>query len=78
MRAVNVIPFNLTPLQAIRQRCLLCKQFNAENVRQCKYDGTKERLCPLWGMRFGVRPTSRYYPPMAKGEMTPYPVPNSD
>lgn len=40
----------LTPLQAIRKRCLSCCETTTE-VRECKFDGKKEDLCVLYPYR---------------------------
>lgn len=42
----------LTPLQAIRKRCLDCGD-TALGVRNCIFDGKKEDLCPLYSYRMG-------------------------
>ena len=42
---------SLTPLQAIRKKCLWCMAGNADQVNKCQLEG-----CPLWDYRFGKKP----------------------
>lgn len=42
----------LTPLKAIRARCLDCSGFSVKEVRDCTHDD-----CPLHQYRFGHRPS---------------------
>lgn len=42
---------SLTPLGAIRAKCLDCSAWNATEVRLCPVD-----LCPIWPFRFGKNP----------------------
>jgi len=41
----------LTPMKAIRQKCIDCCCFNKAEVRRCEMDD-----CPLWIYRMGKRP----------------------
>jgi hypothetical protein len=43
----------LTPMRAIRAKCLDCSE-NAREVRECPVD-----RCPLYPYRFGKRPATR-------------------
>lgn len=44
---------NLTPLQAIRQKCIDCSGFELNQVRECPFDGKNDKLCPLYSLRMG-------------------------
>jgi len=41
----------LTPIKAIRAKCLDCSGGSSKEVRLCPAEG-----CPLWPYRFGKRP----------------------
>lgn len=41
----------LTPVQAIRKKCLDCSCGSRSEVRECEL-----AACPLWGYRMGRRP----------------------
>jgi len=41
----------MTPIQAIRARCLDCSAFQPKEVRLCP-----AKDCPLWQYRMGCRP----------------------
>jgi len=45
---------NLTPLKAIRKRCLDCSGFSSKEVADCQ-----EKECSLWEYRFGKRPKGK-------------------
>ena len=45
---------NLTPIKAIRKRCLDCSGFSPKEVANCE-----EKDCPLWEYRFGKRPKEK-------------------
>lgn len=50
----------MTPLKAIRKRCLNCSGFSPQEVKDCpcfENDGNLER-CPLFPYRFGKRPAN--------------------
>ena len=56
----------LTPIKAIRHKCLECSAWQPSEVRLCHMDD-----CPLWPFRFGNRPKSLDEVP--KGEyLEPY------
>ncbi len=42
----------LTPIKAIRRKCLDCVCWNRAEVVRCEID-----LCPLWPYRMGRRPS---------------------
>lgn len=44
---------SLTPMKAIRSKCLDCSGGSAKEVRQCPVTA-----CPLWPLRFGKRPAT--------------------
>jgi len=44
----------LTPLKAIRKRCLDCSGFSSKEVADCQ-----EKNCSLWEYRFGKRPKEK-------------------
>lgn len=54
-RAYDVAPrtATLTPLQAIRQKCLWCCDGSAHEVALCPAEA-----CPSWPFRFGRKPTA--------------------
>jgi hypothetical protein len=43
----------LTPLRAIRSRCIDCMGFELKRVRECPFDGKKDKACPLHPLRMG-------------------------
>lgn len=43
----------LTPLKAIRAKCIDCSGFEFKKVRECSFDGTRDELCPLYPLRMG-------------------------
>lgn len=43
----------MTPMKAIRAKCLDCCCGQVQEVRRCPCE-----KCPLWAYRFGKRPTS--------------------
>ena len=43
----------MTPLKAIRVRCIECSGFEMKGVRECPFDGTNEAKCPLHHLRMG-------------------------
>src|SRR5512139_2804775 len=43
----------LTPLKAIRSKCIDCSGFELKDVRECVFDGKDEELCPLYHLRMG-------------------------
>ena len=44
----------LTPMKAIRQKCLDCSGWSVKEVAECPV-----KLCPLWPFRFGKKPESK-------------------
>ncbi len=42
---------NLTPIKAIRAKCLECSGFQPKEVRECQID-----TCPLFPFRMGTNP----------------------
>ena len=46
----------LTPMKAIRARCLDCCCGNGNEVKECTATG-----CPLWGFRTGHKPLEDVY-----------------
>ena len=42
----------LTPLKAIRKRCLDCSETTTD-IKNCPFDGIKDELCPLYPFRMG-------------------------
>ena len=46
-----------SPLRAIRLKCLDCCG-TAKAVKFCTADGVHSTRCPLWPLRFGVRPAT--------------------
>ncbi len=44
---------NLTPMRAIRKKCLECCCWLAQEIKLCELT-----LCPLWPFRTGNRPKS--------------------
>ena len=46
----------LSPIRAIRKKCLDCCCGSAAAVRFCTCDGVNSTRCHLWPYRFGVRP----------------------
>lgn len=49
----------LTPIKAIRQRCINCSGYSLSEVRECTHDE-----CPLHQYRFGKRPQEKTLTPM--------------
>lgn len=45
---------DLTPIKAIRARCLDCSGWSTKEVRECTHDE-----CPLWEYRAGHRPKEK-------------------
>jgi hypothetical protein len=43
----------MTPLQAVRQKCLWCCKGSAHEVARCS-----DEACPSWPFRFGRKPTA--------------------
>lgn len=60
----------LTPIKAIRAKCLECCCNEFKEVRVCHMDD-----CPLWPYRMGRRPRAddctQRQPEQGKGELTP-------
>jgi len=52
---VPTVRKGLTPLKAIRARCLDCWETRKETA-ECVFDGEQDALCPLWAYRFGKNP----------------------
>lgn len=49
---------NLTPMKAIRKKCLDCCSGQHAEVRACTI-----KNCPLWGYRMGIDPKVNNLPP---------------
>ena len=47
-----------SPMRAIRAKCLDCCCGSIKYVRWCPCDGVHGSACPLWPLRFGVRPAT--------------------
>ncbi len=43
----------LTPLKAIRQKCIDCSGYELKEVRDCPFDGRRDKECPLYPLRMG-------------------------
>lgn len=43
----------LTPLKAIRAKCLDCSGYELKEVRECSFDGINNTECPLYSLRMG-------------------------
>ena len=50
---------SLTPVKAIRQRCIDCSGGSLREVRECSHD-----VCPLHQYRFGKRPQEKTLTPL--------------
>ena len=48
----------MTPIRAIRAKCLDCCSGSHKAVKFCACDGVNSTECPLWPFRFGVRPAT--------------------
>jgi hypothetical protein len=46
----------LTPIKAIRAKCLDCCCGSSNEVKLCPCDGTQSGLCPLYPYRLGKNP----------------------
>lgn len=55
---------NLTPVQAIRKKCLDCSGFSRKEVRECVLID-----CPLYPFRMGTNPNCK--PKSGKGGASP-------
>ena len=47
----ELVTKELTPMKAIRLRCLWCKDYSSGDVHSCGY-----KHCPLWPYRMGRKP----------------------
>ena len=43
----------ITPLKAIRARCIACSGFELKRIRECPFDGITDERCPLYSLRMG-------------------------
>lgn len=43
----------ITPIKAIRKKCLDCSGFELKNVRECLFDGKRDDECALYPFRMG-------------------------
>ena len=43
----------LTPLKAIRSKCIDCSGGVIQDVRECPFDGVHDEFCPLFPLRMG-------------------------
>lgn len=43
----------LTPIKAIRAKCIDCSGNELKQVRECPFDGKNDKLCPLYSLRMG-------------------------
>ena len=48
----------MTPMKAIRAKCLDCCAGSLKAIKFCTCDGIRSQACPLWPLRFGRRPYS--------------------
>jgi len=46
----------MTPIKAIRRKCLECMGGSYKAVKLCPRNGIDGPLCSLWPFRFGIRP----------------------
>ena len=49
----------MSPLEAIRKRCLDCRGFHPSEVRDCDPTFEQGQECPLYPYRFGSRPKEK-------------------
>lgn len=49
----------MSPLEAIRKRCLDCRGFSSKDVRDCDPTFEQGQECPLYPYRFGSRPKEK-------------------
>jgi hypothetical protein len=42
-----------SPLKAIRAKCIACSGFELKTVRECPFDGVRDKGCPLYPLRIG-------------------------
>jgi len=49
----DAIVKKLTPLKAIRSRCINCSGFETKKVKECPFDGIEDKKCPLHPLRMG-------------------------
>ena len=56
----------LTPLAAIRAKCLDCCCGSFKSVKFCTLDGLNSTRCALWPYRFGRRPATVRKGPLAR------------
>ena len=56
----------LTPLAAIRAKCMDCCCGSFKAVRFCTLDGVNSTRCALWPFRFGRRPATIRRGPLAR------------
>jgi hypothetical protein len=43
----------LTPLKAIRAKCIDCSGYELKEVRECPFDGKEDKACALHPLRMG-------------------------
>ena len=43
----------ITPLKAIRKKCIDCSGYELKRVSECPFDGVKEEKCVLYPLRMG-------------------------
>jgi len=48
----------VTPVRAIRAKCLDCCCGSSKSVKFCTADGINSSKCSLWPYRFGMRPAT--------------------
>lgn len=46
----------MTPIKAIRAKCMDCCCGSWKSVKYCTLDGVNSTKCDLWPFRFGMRP----------------------
>jgi len=56
----------LTPLAAIRRKCMGCGGGSFKAVRFCTLDGVNSTRCALWPYRLGKRPATIRKGPLAR------------
>ena len=64
----------MTPIKAIRKKCLECMSGNFKAIKYCTCDGVNSTRCALWPLRFGLRPATarkRYGPELLSPKRMP-------
>ena len=50
---LHPVPKRVSPLRAVRQKCLDCSGYGLKSVRECAFNGYDNELCPLSHLRMG-------------------------